>query len=151
MTEPPAENQAAKMWSGRFRAAPHPVFDHWQRSIHFDWQLLDPELAASKAHALALEDAGILTHEECVRITDALQAIGERFARTPQEVRNDTQAEDIHHFVELRLTEAIGDLGLKLHTGRSRNEQIATDLRLFIRFRIRGRARPPRRLGAAAR
>ena len=124
------------MWAGRFRAAPDPIFDSWQRSIGFDWQLLDAELAASKAHALALEDARILTHEECTRVTSALGAIGERFAQTPHDVRNDKQAEDIHHFVELRLTEAIGDLGLKLHTGRSRNEQIATDLRLFIRFRI---------------
>jgi argininosuccinate lyase len=123
------------MWEGRFRAAPDPFFDHWQKSIRFDWQLLDEELAASKAHALALEDAGVLTHDECERITGALDAIGESYARRRDEVRNDAQAEDIHHFVELRLTEAIGDLGLKLHTGRSRNEQIATDLRLYIRFR----------------
>ena len=134
MTEQPAKAQAAKMWSGRFRAAPDPVFDYWQKSIRFDWQLLDEEVLASKAHALALEDAGILTRDECARITGALQAIGERF--TPHDVRADSQAEDIHHFVELRLTEAIGDLGLKLHTGRSRNEQIATDLRLYIRFHI---------------
>jgi argininosuccinate lyase len=134
MTEQSAREHPAKMWSGRFRSAPNPVFDYWQRSIRFDWQLLDEEVHASKAHALALEDAGILTHDECARITGALQAIGERFA--PHDVRADPQAEDIHHFVELRLTEAIGDLGLKLHTGRSRNEQIATDLRLYIRFHI---------------
>ena len=136
MTEHPAQKQAAKMWSGRFRAAPDPFFDLWQKSIRFDYQLLDAELAASKAHALALEAAGILTPAERTRIADALDAIGEKFARKPDEVRFDSQAEDIHHFVELRLTEAIGDLGLKLHTGRSRNEQIATDLRLYIRFRI---------------
>ena len=130
------DQQSVKMWSGRFRAAPDPFFDHWQRSIRFDWQLLDEELTASKAHALALREAGVLTPGECVRVTAALDAIGESYASERSAVRDDSQAEDIHHFVELRLTEAIGDLGLKLHTGRSRNEQIATDLRLFIRFRI---------------
>ncbi|MGC2298794.1 MAG: argininosuccinate lyase [Acidobacteriaceae bacterium] len=136
MSEPSPQKQAAKMWAGRFRAAPDPFFDLWQKSIRFDYQLLDAELAASKAHALALEAAAILTPAERTRIADALDAIGERFAREPDEVRFDPQAEDIHHFVELRLAEAIGDLGLKLHTGRSRNEQIATDLRLYLRFRI---------------
>ena len=57
MTEPPAQKQAAKMWAGRFRAAPDPFFDLWQKSIRFDFQLLDAELEASKAHALALEAA----------------------------------------------------------------------------------------------
>jgi argininosuccinate lyase len=99
--------------------------------------LLGQELGASKAHALALEAAGILTQDECKRITGALDELGQRYATSNDEVRTDTEAEDIHHFVERRLTEAIGDLGLKLHTGRSRNEQIATDLRLYIRFRIR--------------
>jgi argininosuccinate lyase len=124
------------MWAGRFRAAPDAMFDAWQRSLKFDWQLLDAELAASRAHALALEAAGILTPDECARIADALVAIGESYAGRREEVARDEQAEDIHHFVELRLKEAVGDLGLKLHTGRSRNEQIATDLRLYIRTQI---------------
>jgi argininosuccinate lyase len=130
------EQHSVKMWSGRFRAAQDPFFDLWQRSIRFDWHLLDEELTASKAHALALREAGVLTPDDCARITAALDAIGETYASRRSAVRDDSQAEDIHHFVEQRLTEAIGDLGLKLHTGRSRNEQIATDLRLFIRFRI---------------
>jgi argininosuccinate lyase len=135
MTEPPAKTQAAKMWAGRFRGSPDPFFDQWQKSIRFDWQLLDSELAASKAHALALADAGILTLDERGLILRALDGIGAKYAHNRDAVRDDAQAEDIHHFVELRLTDAIGDLGLKLHTGRSRNEQIATDLRLYIRFR----------------
>jgi argininosuccinate lyase len=133
--EHPGKEQATKMWAGRFRAAPNAFFDHWQKSIRFDWQLLDAELEASKAHALALADAGILTLDECGLIVRALDDIGEKYAHNRDAVRDDQQAEDIHHFVELRLTETIGDLGLKLHTGRSRNEQIATDLRLYIRFR----------------
>ncbi len=130
------EKHPTKMWAGRFRAAPDPFFDHWQRSIRFDWQLLWEELAASRAHALALRSAGILTHDECEKIVRALKAIGTDYSTKLDRVRDDPQAEDIHHFVELRLTEAIGDLGLKLHTGRSRNEQIATDLRLHIRHQV---------------
>ncbi len=136
-TEVNADGQnSGKMWAGRFRVAPDATFDAWQRSLPFDWQLLNAELAASRAHALALEGAGILTAEERARIGDALQAIGESYAGRREEVALDAQAEDIHHFVELRLKEAVGDLGLKLHTGRSRNEQVATDLRLFIRAQI---------------
>jgi argininosuccinate lyase len=131
------EQQSGKMWSGRFRAAPDPFFDLWQRSLPFDCRLLGEELAASRAHAVALQAAGILTESECERIADALRAIGERYAGKREEIREDAQAEDIHHFVERRLVESIGELGLKLHTGRSRNEQIATDLRLHIRFIIR--------------
>ena len=128
--------QPAKMWAGRFRAAPDPFFDQWQKSIRFDWQLLWEELAASRAHALALHAAGVLTEDERAQIVRALKTIGIDYSTKLDEVRTDPLAEDIHHFVELRLAKAVGDLGLKLHTGRSRNEQIATDLRLFIRFRI---------------
>lgn len=126
------------MWSGRFRASVDPFFDFWQRSIRFDYQLLGEEVAASKAHALALQAAGILTPDEGARIAGALDDLGNRYAANDdQALRDDPDAEDIHHFVERRLAGTIGDLALKLHTGRSRNEQIATDLRLFIRFRIR--------------
>ena len=132
------EQQSGKMWSGRFRAAQDPFFDLWQRSFRFDYQLLGEELAASKAHALALQAAGILSHGEADRITEALNDFGAKYAAADDQRRqDDSEAEDVHHFVERRLVEAVGDLGMKLHTGRSRNEQIATDLRLFIRFRIR--------------
>lgn len=126
----------AKMWSGRFREPLDPFFDQWQRSIRFDWQLLPNEIAASRAHALALEAAAILNSEETSRIRAALSAILDEYSARPEQVANHKQAEDIHHFVELKLVERIGDLGLKLHTGRSRNEQIATDLRLNVRDRI---------------
>ncbi len=132
------------MWSGRFREPLDDVFDHWQRSIRFDRVLLEHELEASKAHALALAAAGVLTGSEQGQIAAALDAIGKRFAgpRTQQDhnggdqVGMDVDAEDIHHFVEMQLVAAVGELGRKLHTGRSRNEQIATDLRLYIRRRI---------------
>ncbi len=129
-----------KMWSGRFREPLDAAFDHWQRSLKFDWQLLEQELLASKAHALALRAANILTESETAAIRLGLDGIWGQFldSRTggPAWVRDNPDAEDIHHFVELQLSNRIGDLALKLHTGRSRNEQIATDLRLYVRSSI---------------
>ena len=132
------ENQPLKMWSGRFREPLDVEFEAWQRSIVFDWQLLEQEVAASKAHASAIAAAGILTPAEKAQIQQALDSIAaDHASETGQAlVRNHPTAEDIHHFVELSLVERIGSLGLKLHTGRSRNEQIATDLRLYIREQI---------------
>jgi argininosuccinate lyase len=123
-----------KMWSGRFREPLDPDFEQWQRSLAFDWQLLPQEVAASKAHARTIAAAGILTTAELEKIVGALDAIRDDYAQRPaSDIYGCTQAEDIHHFVELELVSRIGDLGFKLHTGRSRNEQIATDLRLFVR------------------
>ncbi len=126
------------MWSGRFRAAADPQFEAWQRSIGFDWRLLDEEVAASNAHALALRAAGILTDAESAELRSALDALAtaHRTDAGKEQVRTHPTAEDIHHFVELSLVERVGSLGLKLHTGRSRNEQIATDLRLYVRNQI---------------
>ena len=123
------------MWSGRFREPLDAEFEAWQRSIVFDWRLLDHEVAASKAHALALLRAAILTGEETHLLLDALDSIAAEHASDAgkEQVRTHPTAEDIHHFVELSLVERVGALGLKLHTGRSRNEQIATDLRLYVR------------------
>src|SRR6266567_1216026 len=132
------EQQSVKMWSGRFREPLDPEFEQWQRSIVFDWRLLEHEIAASKAHASALCAAGILTQSETAQVRSALDAIAADHASDAGKavVRNHPSAEDIHHFVELSLAERIGSLGLKLHTGRSRNEQIATDLRLYVRRQI---------------
>jgi argininosuccinate lyase len=126
------------MWSGRFREPLDTEFEQWQRSIVFDWQLLAQEVAASKAHASALFAARILTESETVELRGALDAIAAEHASDAGKalVRDHAVAEDIHHFVELKLAERIGSLGLKLHTGRSRNEQIATDLRLYVREQI---------------
>jgi len=132
------EHQPAKMWSGRFREPLDGDFEQWQRSIVFDWRLLPQEVAASKAHASALVAAGILTREEGAELRAALDSIATDHGSEAGQalVRNHPTAEDIHHFVELKLVERIGTLGLKLHTGRSRNEQIATDLRLYVRAQI---------------
>jgi argininosuccinate lyase len=128
------EQQSVKMWSGRFREPLDAEFEAWQRSIVFDWRLLPQEVAASKAHASALCAAQILTESETTELRAALDAIAAEFATEAGKalVRDHPTAEDIHHFVELKLVERVGLLGLKLHTGRSRNEQIATDLRLYV-------------------
>src|ERR1019366_5640969 len=132
------EQQPVKMWSGRFREPLDAEFEAWQRSIVFDWRLLPQEIAASKAHASALVAANILSADEGVELRAALDAIAADHASEAGQalVRNHPSAEDIHHFVELSLVDRIGPLGLKLHTGRSRNEQIATNLRLYVREQI---------------
>ena len=133
-----------KMWSGRFREPLDAAFDGWQRSLRFDWRLLPYEVAASKAHALALAKLGVLTSDELASIRGGLENILAHFeaagppdlfrgAARSHPMANHPDAEDIHHFVELELKMRIGNTALKLHTGRSRNEQIATDLRLYVR------------------
>ena len=124
-----------KMWSGRFREPLDPEFDQWQRSFSFDRRLLGEELEASAVWARALFKAGILIESELKQILGGLKTIGEQCAQNPS-IQEEMDAEDIHHFVELRLSALTGEVGLKLHTGRSRNEQIATDLRLYTRKQI---------------
>lgn len=138
----------SKMWSGRFREPLDPRFESWQRSFPFDVRLLPQEVAASKAHARMIAAAGILTEAELAVMLDGLNGVipfateaarssaGEALSSDADIVALNPQAEDIHHFVELTLTKIIGELALKLHTGRSRNEQIATDMRLFVRDAI---------------
>jgi len=120
------------MWSGRFRQAQDAEFEQWQRSFPFDRVLLPYEVAASKAHATALAKAGVLTGDELTATLVALDQIGGE--GVPDD--DDSSIEDVHHYVEKRLVELAGEVGLKLHTGRSRNEQIATDLRLYVREQI---------------
>lgn len=124
-----------KMWSGRFRQPLDPHFEEWQRSFPFDQKLLNFELAASGAHAQALKAAGILTPAEFGLIVSALDEIG-RTSEQQAGYFDDPEAEDVHHFVEKKLVGLVGETGKKLHSGRSRNEQIATDLRLFVRESI---------------
>src|SRR5690349_4707632 len=123
------------MWSGRFRQPLDPQFEQWQRSFPFDRKLLAYELAASAAHAQALRIAGVLSTEEWHSVQDGLKQIGQRAAGEPGFL-DDAEAEDVHHFVEKQLVALIGETGKKLHSGRSRNEQIAADLRLFVRDSI---------------
>ena len=122
-----------KMWSGRFRQPLDQRFEQWQRSFPFDQKLLPFELAASRAHALTLRAADVISAEELNQILAGLQEIGQRATEQSSDFLDDPEVEDVHHFVEKKLVELIGETGKKLHSGRSRNEQIATDLRLFVR------------------
>jgi argininosuccinate lyase len=124
-----------KMWSGRFRQPLDPDFELWQRSFGFDQRLLSYELAASGAHARALRNAGVLSADELISLLQGLEQIGSNAATSPSFLE-DRDVEDVHHFVEKELVALIGETGYKLHSGRSRNEQIATDLRLYVRATI---------------
>ena len=120
-----------KMWSGRFRQPLDPRFEQWQRSFPFDRKLLQFELEASSAHAETLRAAGVLSADEHRQVLSGLAQISA--AEQEPGYMDDAEAEDVHHFVENKLVSLIGETGKKLHSGRSRNEQIATDLRLFVR------------------
>ena len=124
-----------KMWAGRLREPLDAGFERWQRSFGFDRRLLGEELAASRAYARALQGAGVLSGGELETILGGLDALEKKAAAEPAWL-DASAAEDVHHFAELALVELVGEVGSKLHTGRSRNEQIATDLRLYVRRQI---------------
>lgn len=121
-----------KMWSGRFSRELNAEFEEWQRSFPFDRILVPYEVAASKAHSAALAKAGVLDSGELSSTLNALDQIAAEGIPSA----DDPSIEDVHHYVEKRLVEIAGEVGFKLHTGRSRNEQIATDLRLYVRAQI---------------
>jgi argininosuccinate lyase len=125
------ERKDDRLWGGRFERAPNERFDAFQRSFAFDRRLLPYELAVDRAWAKALQGVAILEATEVKQIFAALDKIAER-SRTDKAWLDASGAEDVHHFVEKALVEELGALGWKLHTGRSRNELVATDFRLFV-------------------
>lgn len=125
----------SKLWGGRFTGEADADFARFNRSFDFDRRLIHADLRASIAHAAALFKAGVLSAEEARAITEGLLEIGRRAAADPDFLADD-QAEDVHSFIEARLVEMIGPVGRKLHTGRSRNDQVATALRLWLREEI---------------
>jgi argininosuccinate lyase len=120
-----------RLWGGRFEREPNADFDAFQRSFAFDRRLLPYELAVDRAWAKALQKIGILTEIEVRDTIKALDAIATRLENEHSFLQGST-AEDVHHFVESVLVHELGPLGWKLHTGRSRNELVATDFRLFV-------------------
>jgi argininosuccinate lyase len=128
-----AERKDDRLWGGRFEKQPNEQFDAFQRSFAFDCRLLPHELAVDRAWAKALELIGIFSADEVNQTLAALDKIERQF-RTDASWRErlGADAEDVHHFVEKALVEELGPLGWKLHTGRSRNELVATDFRLFV-------------------
>jgi argininosuccinate lyase len=132
VTPPEHDKKDDRMWGGRFELEPDRGFYDFQRSFRFDRRLLPYELAASRAWARGLERAGLLAAGESQQLTDALDAV-ERLAKENPGWVAASPAEDVHHFVEMQVIARLGPLGAKLHTGRSRNEQVVTDFRLFLR------------------
>jgi argininosuccinate lyase len=127
------ERKDNKLWGGRFERAPDAGFDAFQRSFAFDRRLLPYEIAVDRAWAKALEPIGIFTATEVKQTLGALDKLSKRAESDPAWVESfGADAEDVHHFVEKALVEELGPLGWKLHTGRSRNELVATDFRLFV-------------------
>jgi argininosuccinate lyase len=127
------DRKDSKLWGGRFDRPPNERFDTFQRSFAFDKRLLPYELAVDRAWAKVLEPIGVFTADEVKQTLAALDKIAARAQSDPSWVESfGADAEDVHHFVEKALVEDLGPLGWKLHTGRSRNELVATDFRLFV-------------------
>lgn len=122
---------AAKPWGGAFDEKTDSRVERFTESISFDHRLASVDIRGSQAHARMLAGAGLLTADECRQIIESLDAIGGEIAR--EEMAWRTELEDIHMHIESALIARIGDVGRKLHTARSRNDQVSTDLKLYVR------------------
>ena len=135
MSRPTEDHKGdGKLWGGRFEGGGiDPFFEAFNRSLGFDRRLWDVDLAGSMAWAHALGEAGVLPEDEAETLVEALSAMSDELAED-ESALDASDAEDIHSFVEAELTKRVGELARKLHTGRSRNDQVATDLRLWARL-----------------
>lgn len=124
----------AHLWSGRFDSAPDEEVFEFQSSFAFDRRLFQDDVTGSLAWAEGLASAGVLSDDDAAAIRAALEEIRARGLADPGFVQGDD--EDVHAFVERQLIDRVGDAGKRLHTGRSRNEQVSLDLRLYLRRRI---------------
>jgi argininosuccinate lyase len=127
--------ESKNLWGGRFTGKADKRFVEFNRSFGFDRRLFEADVRASLAHCEGLRGAGVLTDAESEQIKSGLQTILNR-AQADARYFDELPSEDVHSFVEARLVELVGDAGRKLHTGRSRNDQVATDLRLWLRDEI---------------
>ena len=125
------------LWGGRFTDKADPRFAEFNASFRFDRRLFEADVRGSIAHCNGLQRGGVLTEEEAAQIKKALNSILEHWAADPDYFEKGPQ-EDVHTFVEAQLWEMAGAAGRKLHTGRSRNDQVATDMRLWLREEIDG-------------
>ena len=130
MTGAPPDASGDPLWAGRFATPPAPEAHALGRSLHFDVRLAAHDVRAGIAHAGALEAAGLLSADEAARLTDALRAVGASIADGMFVF--DEADEDVHSAVERGVTDLVGDLGARLHAGRSRNDLVVTDLRLWL-------------------
>jgi argininosuccinate lyase len=126
-----------KLWGGRFVSDEDPFFAEFNDSLPFDRELLEDDIEGSRAYARALERAGIFTRKERLSVEKGLQQVLEDNRKDPHLIAG-SQAEDVHSYVEEALNKKAGSLALKLHTGRSRNDQVATDVRLYLKRKESG-------------
>ena len=124
----------AKMWAGRTDGVTSKLADDFNSSIHFDSRMYRQDITGSMAHAAMLGAQGIITQQEADKIIEGLSGILEDLES--DKLAFDMECEDIHMFVEQELTSRIGDVGKKLHTARSRNDQVALDFRMYLRDEI---------------
>ena len=135
----PVRTTRMKLWGGRFESGPSEVFERFSGSLHFDRRLIDADIRGSQAFARALERVGILTADERARIVEAFDQIRDEAAEP--EFFDGAADEDVHTLVIRKLKERAGAVADKIHTGRSRNEQVSLDMRLWLREecdRVRG-------------
>ncbi len=127
--------QPTRLWGGRFADGPSDAMAALSRSVHFDWRLAPYDIAQTQAHAKVLHDAKLLTADELALVTNALSAL--LIQVHSGEVIPDADDEDVHTAIERNLMLKLGDLGGKLRAGRSRNDQVSTDFRLYLRDQVR--------------
>ncbi|PSB17154.1 argininosuccinate lyase [filamentous cyanobacterium CCP2] len=127
-------SQSQQTWSQRFESALHPAIARFNASIGFDIELIEYDITGSQAHAQMLSHTGIISSEEGKQLVEGLEQIRQEYRQG--QFHPGIDAEDVHFAVERRLTELIGDTGKKLHTARSRNDQVGTDTRLYLRDQI---------------
>ena len=139
----------AHLWSGRFAGDPDTELFEFGASFRFDRRLIADDVRGSRAWAAALANAGAISAADARAIDGGLAEIAERAEADPSFVTDSHGDEDVHAFVERELVSRVGDAGRRLHTGRSRNEQVAVDLRLYLKPRA-DRSAGARRAGAGA-
>ncbi|XP_063227996.1 argininosuccinate lyase isoform X2 [Bacillus rossius redtenbacheri] len=128
------QEKESKLWGGRFSSETSPVLEKLNASIKYDWRLWREDVKGSKCYARALQKTGILTQEELTVIQDGLSKVEEEWSSNNFKIKSTD--EDIHTANERRLKELIGGVAGKLHTGRSRNDQVATDMRIWLRDKM---------------
>lgn len=128
------DSEGAKLWGGRFSGETDPLMEAFNASIGFDQRLWSADIRGSQAYAQGLAEVGIISQEEAEQLIKGLGEVAQEWSEERFEIRSTD--EDIHTANERRLTELIGPVAGKLHTGRSRNDQVATDVRLWLREQI---------------
>ncbi len=135
MTQNIPVGEPTRLWGARFAVGPSDAMAALSRSVHFDWRLAPYDIRQTRAHARILARVGLLSADECAEVEVALDELAEA-VRTGR-VGPDPQDEDVHTAIERHLIEVLGELGGRLRAGRSRNDQVATDFRLYLRDHAR--------------